>query len=71
MGRLMQHVLPTGIKRIRHYGALASACKGAKLGAARAALQMPVPHEQAQESALEFMARVARGGVRLPARSTC
>ena len=36
VGRLMQHVLPTGIKRIRHYGVLASACKGAKLGAARA-----------------------------------
>jgi Putative transposase len=26
--RFMQHVLPTGIKRIRHYGVLASACKG-------------------------------------------
>jgi len=63
VGRLMQHVLPTGIKRIRHYGVLASACKGAKLGAARAALQMPVPHEQAQESALDFMARVARRDV--------
>ena len=37
VARLMQHVLPTGIKRIRHYGVLASACKGAKLGAARAA----------------------------------
>ncbi len=63
VGRLMQHVLPTGIKRIRHYGVLASACKGVKLGAARAALQMPVPHKQAQESALDFMARVARKDV--------
>lgn len=68
---LMQHVLPTGIKRIRHYEVLASACKAAKLGAARAALQMPVPHEQAKEPTLEFMARVARGAVRLPARQTC
>lgn len=39
--RFMQHVLPTGIKRIRHYGVLASACKAVKLDAARLALQMP------------------------------
>ena len=26
--RFMLHILPTGIKRIRHYGVLASACKG-------------------------------------------
>ena len=39
--RFMQHVLPTGIKRIRHYGVLASACKAVKLDAARQALQMP------------------------------
>ena len=37
IGRLMLHVLPTGIKRIRHYGVLACACKGAKLDAARKA----------------------------------
>ncbi len=60
VGRLMQHVLPKGIKRIRHYGVLASACKGVKLDAARAALQMPLPSLQARESAREFMTRVAR-----------
>ena len=60
VGRLMLHVLPTGIKRVRHYGVLASACKGTKLDAARRALQMPVPSTQAQESATDFMARVAR-----------
>ncbi len=60
VGRLMQHVLPTGIKRIRHYGVLACACKGVKLDAARAALQMPLPSLQARESALDLMARVAR-----------
>ena len=60
VGRLMQHVLPTGIKRIRHYGVLASACKGVKLDAARAALQMPLPSLPALESARDFMARVAR-----------
>jgi hypothetical protein len=60
VGRLMQHVLPKGIKRIRHYGMLASACKGVKLDAARAALQMPKPSIQAVESSRDFMARVAR-----------
>jgi hypothetical protein len=29
--RFMLHVLPTGIKRIRHYGVLASSCKKVKL----------------------------------------
>lgn len=31
--RFLLHVLPTGIKRIRHYGVLASACKRVKLAA--------------------------------------
>ena len=58
--RFMQHILPTGIKRIRHYGLLASACKAAKLAQARAALAMPAPNPQALESATAFVARVAR-----------
>ena len=58
--RFMLHALPTGIKRIRHYGVLASACKRVKLRAAHLALQMPVPNPQAIESAKAFMARVAR-----------
>jgi len=58
--RLLLHVLPTGLKRIRHYGVLASSCKGLKLAAARQALQMPVLNPQALESAQGFMARVAR-----------
>jgi len=58
--RFLQHVLPTGIKRIRHYGVLASSCKAKKLNAARLALQMPLPNPQAIESAQAFMARVAR-----------
>ena len=63
IARLMLHVLPTGIKRIRHYGVLASACKGAKLDAARRALQMPALNLRASESARDFMARVARADV--------
>jgi hypothetical protein len=50
----------TAIKRIRHYGVLASACKRVKLDAARAALQMPAPNRQAQVSARDLMTRVAR-----------
>ena len=39
--RFMLHILPTGIKRIRHYGVLASRCRTDKLKAARQALQLP------------------------------
>jgi len=63
--RFMQHVLPTGVKRIRHYGVLASACKAKKLNAARLALQMPLSNPQATESAKDFMARLARMDVGL------
>ncbi|MEN9437343.1 MAG: hypothetical protein RIR09_1998 [Pseudomonadota bacterium] len=63
--RLLLHVLPTGLKRIRHYGVLASSCKSVKLAAARQALQMPVLNPQALESVQAFMARVARIDVRL------
>ena len=63
--RFMQHILPAGIKRIRHYGVLASACKGVKLAAARAALQMPAVNPQATESVHAFMARVAKMDVLL------
>jgi hypothetical protein len=58
--RFLLHVLPTGIKRIRHYGVLASSCKGKKLNAARTALQMPQSNPKAIESAQGFMARVAK-----------
>ena len=58
--RFLLHVLPTGIKRIRHYGVLASACKGPKLAQARQALAMPAPNPAAQESAGEFLRRVSR-----------
>lgn len=63
--RFLSHVLPTGVKRVRHYGVLASACKGNKLAAARQALQMPASNAQALESAQGFMARVAKIDVNL------
>ena len=58
--RFLLHILPKGIKRIRHYGVLASACKTDKLNQARLALQMPPPNPKAAESAQAFMARVAK-----------
>ena len=63
--RFLLHILPTGVKRIRHYGVLASACKGVKLPAAQLALQMPVANPQAIESAQAFMVRVAKMDVGL------
>lgn len=59
VGRFLQHVLPRGFKRIRHYGLLAPAAKAQRLAAARAALAMPAPHPQALEDAARFMRRVA------------
>ena len=63
--RFLLHVLPSGIKRIRHYGVLASGCKGKQLSAARLALQMPALNPKALESAQGFMARVAKIDARL------
>jgi hypothetical protein len=59
IARLLQHVLPTGLKRIRHYGLLANP-NGGQLEKAKVALHMPAPSAQAQEGAQDFMARVAR-----------
>jgi len=60
IGRFLQHVLPTGFKRIRHYGILASAHKAAKLAQCREALDMPIPDEVAVESVEAFMLRVTQ-----------
>jgi hypothetical protein len=58
--RFLLHVLPGGVKRIRHYGVLANGCKKTQLAQARQALQQPAPNPQAQACAQAFMARVAR-----------
>ena len=57
--RFVLHVLPTGLKRIRHYGVLASSCKAAKLPQARAALAIPASNSLARESAAAFVKRTA------------
>jgi hypothetical protein len=58
--RFLLHVLPTGSKRIRHYGVLAPAAKREQLAQARQALQMPAANPRAGESAQDFMQRVAQ-----------
>ena len=63
IGRFMQHVLPGGFKRIRHYGLIGPAHKAANLAAARAAaraaLEAPAPNPAVIETAEAFMRRVA------------
>ena len=58
--RFLLHVLPTGIKRIRHYGLLAPAGKRIKLAQVREALSMPAANPVATESAQAFMQRVVQ-----------
>lgn len=55
-GRLLQLVLPSGFKRIRHYGLLAPAAKRESMSQARALLEMPQPQRQATEDAQAFCA---------------
>ena len=59
IARLLQHVLPPGFKRIRHYGLLAPAAKTQRLALARQLLAMPQANPQAREDAQAFMRRVA------------
>ena len=59
IARLLQHVLPTGFKRLRHYGLLAPAAKAERLTLARQLLAMPQANPQAREDAQAFMCRVA------------
>ena len=58
--RFLMHVLPSGFKRIRHYGLLGPAAKALKLAQARAALNAPIPDPVVVESVQAFMRRVDR-----------
>ena len=60
MGRFLQHVLPSGFKRIRHYGLLSPALKTERMAAARAALNLPAASAPAREDAAEFLKRAAQ-----------
>jgi Putative transposase/Transposase zinc-binding domain len=59
IARLLQHVLPSGFKRIRHYGLLAPTGKTERLATARRLLAMPQANPRAVEDAQAFMRRVA------------
>lgn len=59
IGRFLLHALPTGFKRIRHYGVLAPCHKQAKLAACRHALKVAAPDAVVIESVQAFMQRVA------------
>ena len=59
IARFLQHVLPPGFKRIRHYGLLAPASKAERLALARQLLAMPQANPQAREDTQAFMRRVA------------
>ena len=56
--RFLLHVLPKGLKRIRHYGLIGPAHKAARLAAARAALDAPAPDPVVVESVEAFMRRI-------------
>lgn len=58
--RFLHHVLPTGFKRIRHYGLLAPTSKKLGLAAARQALDVPPPVPAVIESVAAFMQRVGQ-----------
>ena len=57
--RFLLHVLPKGIKRVRHYGVLSPARKRTTLARARLALKMPEPNPATLECTQAFMQRVA------------
>ena len=60
IARFLLHVLPSGFKRIRHYGLLSPARKKVGLAAARSALAVPPPEPVIIESVAAFLHRVAR-----------
>ena len=60
IARFLQHVLPQGFKRIRHYGLLASCHKREKLALCRLALHAPEPAKAVIETVDAFLQRVAQ-----------
>lgn len=58
--RFLKHLLPSGFKRIRHYGLLAPRHKAGRLALARTALDVLPPDPVVIESVEAFMRRVAR-----------
>lgn len=69
ISRFLLHVLPSGFKRIRHYGLLASCHKREQLARCRSALDLPVPEPAVIEAVNAFMRRVA--GINIAHCSCC
>ena len=60
LDRFLLHVLPSGFKRIRHYGLLAPAAKAIQLSLARQALSVPKPDPVITATVEDFLQRVGR-----------
>jgi hypothetical protein len=58
--RFLLHVLPSGFKRIRHYGLLAPAAKATRLALARQALSVPEPDPVIKATVEDFLQQVGR-----------
>ena len=58
--RFLLHVLPSGFKRIRHYGLLAPAAKAKKLALTRQALSVPPPNPVIPATIEDFLQRIGR-----------
>jgi len=56
--RFLLHVLPSGFKRIRHYGLLAPAAKATQLSLARQALSVPEPDPVLTATVKDFLQRI-------------
>ena len=56
--RFLLHVLPSGFKRIRHYGLLAPAAKATQLSRARQALSVPEPDPVITATVEDFLQRI-------------
>lgn len=63
ISRFMSHVLPSGFKRIRHYGVLANCHKSEQLARCREALDVPAPQPDVIETVDAFMRRVANNDI--------
>ncbi len=59
IAHFLQHVVPLGFKRIRHYGLLAPGAKTRRMACARALLGMPAANPAIAEDVAQFMRRVA------------
>ena len=64
LGRFLQHVLPPGFQRIRHYGILASRSKRALLAQCRSLLGQAPPEEHKEKAAWEWILQLTGDDIR-------